>query len=174
MKKIEKLNSIVSRYNQYKESDLQIDIMSVLKCDYDEASRLGRSHCNLVSFWALNFASGITDLSYEDFFRKCLKKKQCQENGNIIVYKTELCTKIFNYDFKITQFKDFAEVLSPESLNPDKLYQMRIINGSHFMSCYLEDGILKLSDTSSRGIGVIAARASRVNEDHFAWLLQIV
>ena len=171
--KIEKLNSIITEYNQYKESQLQIDIDKVLKCGNVKAYDIGLKYCNLISFWALNVASGKTEMTFEEFLRTCLKKKQCDETGNIIVQKTELCKKIFKYDFEIVQFKEFEDVLNPIRLNPDKLYQMRILNGSHFMSCYIQDGILMLSDTSKRGIGVIAARASRVNKDDFAWLMEI-
>ena len=171
--KIAILNDIVSRYNQYKPSELQKDIDAVLECGSAEATKKSKSHCNLVSFWALNVASGITDLTYADFFYQCLKKKYCQSNGNILVQKTFLSKKIFDFEFEVIQFKDYEDVLNPEKLNPEKLYQMRIINGSHFMSCYLQDGVLMLSDTSKRGIGVIAAKASRVDADHFAWILQI-
>lgn len=171
--KIKILNDIVSRYNQYKPSELQKDIEAVLDCGNVKAFEYGKMHCNMVSFWALNVASGITDITYADFFYQCLKKKYCESNGKILVQKTYLSKKIFDYEFEVIQFKDFEDVLNPFRLNPEKLYQMRIVNSSHFMSCYLQDNILMLSDTSKRGIGVIAARASRVNAEDFAWLLQI-
>jgi hypothetical protein len=41
------------------------------------------------------------------------------------------------------------------------------------MSCYVDKGVLMISDTSSRGIGVSAKTCKRVDKTHFSWILEI-
>lgn len=171
--KINILNEIISNYNQYKPSHLQDDIDAVLKCGITEATQLGKSHCNLISFWAMNYADGKTDLSYRNFFQKSYEKKLVEENGNMLITKDKLCPIVFGFDFKLKYSHNFEDVLNPILLNPDKFYQMRILDRSHFMSCYIDKGVLMISDTSSRGIGVSAKTAKRIDKVHFAWLMEI-
>lgn len=171
--KIDKLNSIIPRYNQYTQSQLQIDIDTVLDCGNVKAFDYGKSHCNLISFWACNVASGKTDMAYSYFFKSLIDKKYCQPDGTLLIKKDQLCKEIFNYDFEIKYFQDFKDVLDPINLDSEKFYQMRIINTSHFISTYVQDGKLYLSDTNDRGIGVLAVGKKRIDKNYFSWLLEI-
>ena len=175
--KIEKLNSIISNYNQYKQCQLQLDIDAVLHCGNVKAFDFGKSHCNLISFWVCNVASDKTDMSYADFFGTLIKKDWCEPNGKLLIGKDRVCKDIFDYYFEIKYFQDFEDVLNPFRLDVNKFYQMRIINTSHFMSCYVQnvDGkpTLMLSDTNDRGIGVKAEGQKRIDNKCFSWLLEI-
>jgi len=175
--KIDKLNSIIPEYNQYKQCQLQKDIESVLDCGNVKAFEYGKSHCNLISFWVCNVADGKTDMSYADFFGELIEKKYCQPNGNLLIKKDQLCKDVFGFDFEIKKFQDFEDVLNPFRLNDKKFYQMRIMNSSHLMSCYIQyvDGkpTLMLSDTNDRGVGVKAEGKKRIDNKYFSWLLEI-
>jgi len=171
--KIDKLNSIIAKYNQYEPSELQKDIITILDYGSKEAFKLGKSHCNLISFWALNVASNKTDMAYSYFFKTLIDKKYCEPNGNLLITKDVLCKEVFDYEMELKYFKNFDDVIDPFRLDENKFYQMRIINSSHFMSCYIQDGKLYLSDTNDRGIGVTAVGKKRIAREYFSWLLEI-
>lgn len=180
--RIDILNGIIKRYNQFTWSDLHNDIVSVLGCSKYEASDLARSHCNMVSFWACMFASQKIDITYRDFFYLCLDTdiktkdytdKGCNKEGRLLVGKEYLCPAIFGFSFDPVFYESYNHVKNPAKLNPDRFYQLKITNTDHYMACYIENGILKLSDTNNRGIGIPIVKAKNAGEARFKWLLEI-
>lgn len=176
---INELNEIISKYNQFKHSQLWLDIMKVLNCDEKTAASYADSHCNMVSFWACLKASGKTNIAYDDFFRKSLAtiindpengvNRGCNEHGRINVNKKYLCRAVLDLEYEPIYYKSYDYIFNPIRLNENKLYQVKI--SGHYMACYIENGIFNLSDTSSRGIGVVATKY--VTPTNFLNLLEI-
>jgi len=177
--KIQIFNNIISNYNQYTPSQLHKDIIAVTGVNMEQAAEMAKEYCNLLSFWALNFAAGNTQISFQDYLSAGISLRSGSdplikaETGEMIVTKSVFCPMVFGFNFDLVYFSEYEDVVNPVRLNPDKFYQIRIVNTSHFMGAYIEDGILKLSDSHNRGIGVPAAQADRVNQACFDWLLQI-
>lgn len=185
--RIEILNDIIKDYNQFTRSKLHEDIISVLGCTKSEADDLAKTHCNMVSFWACCVASGKTGRNYMEFFWLCLEtdievkpesgkpyiSKGCNREGKILVGKEFLCPAIFGFEFNPVWYENYSYVKNPSKLDPDCFYQLKIQKTDHYMACYIENGILKLSDTNNRGIGIPAIKGKRVDQAHFKWLLKI-
>ena len=167
--KIEILNNIIRTHNQFKEnSALWITVSEVfqelnLEFEGDNIQEIDDEYCNVISFYALCFAVGFIRVSFHDFLYDGLKSGDIRKDGFIKSGKDKLLAK-YGIDFKL-RYYDTMENL------PDGFYQMKI-KSPHFMACYSVDGTLYLSDTSSRGIGVVASK--KVSKKEFMWLLRIV
>jgi hypothetical protein len=160
-----------------KESLLIEDIKKVLECSEAMAEKFAGTHCNMESFWALNYSQSRTNMIYADFFENMLENNFCNKEGRIKVEKNIVCDEIFGFDFKIEYFEDYEDVLKPlVRLDPSCGYQIKIkadTSGFHFMAAYIdvETGLLMGVDTSYRGIPFVMA--TKVNPKNFIWLLKV-
>lgn len=149
-----KINLLLKDYPQFKKQSLLFDnISEALGCGIPKASELARTHCNLVSFWAILFSSGNYKSSYAKFFKWMLEENYCDTHGYILTDKKNVLDKLL-IDSTLETYRDFEDIVNPFRLNPEKYYQIKIkgdTEGFHFMACYLEDGILYGPDTSYRG-----------------------
>jgi len=170
----DKLKQIIKRYNQFEKTDLFNDIKAVLNCDDKTATKYQLSHCNMVSFWAGIKVQGYTDIDYKDFFKLMLDHEFCTEGGFFNVGKDKVMEDLFGVDFDIEYVKDFEDVINPFRLDKESLYQMKLENSMHFIICGVDDhNIMLIYDSGSRGVGVPAIGAARINEKYFKWLLKI-
>ena len=184
--RIQTISDIIRNYNQFDpDSQLFRDIQAVTGCRKSEIAGIADGHCNLISTWAIMFASGKTEMSYRDYFSKCLttdvydKKnkytsKGCNVEGKIQVGKEYLLPAIFGVDFNPVFYEDFEDVINPSArLNPDCFYQMKIQNSDHYIACCIDkNGLFVIFDTGRRGVNVPAIGANRINEKYFKWLLE--
>lgn len=149
-------------------------IQSVLKCDLAEAEKKAATHCNLISMYAPLRAKELFNKEYAEFFQKCLDSKYVTKNGYIT--DKPLLMKYLKIDTPLTTFREYEDILDPSSrLDQTKFYQVKIKSnsgGNHFLSTYIKSGILYLSDTSYRGIGVKAT--DFINENNFQKIMEVV
>ena len=174
------LNTIVANYFQFQKhrkgehSALFEDIKEVLNCTQSQAEKLATTHCNMVSFWACNFASGFTNMPYKTYFRTMLDKKFCNEKGRIIVGKDQVCKDVFGFNFDIEYVEEFEDILKPEiRMDKNCFYQMKMkadTEGDHFLSTYIDD-VFFGTDTSYRGTPF--KLLNKINQSNFQWLLKI-
>jgi hypothetical protein len=170
----DKLSSIIKEYKQFTDSLLIEDIQYVMQCDKRTAQDLARSHCNLVSFWAGIKVQGYTDIEYSDYFKLLLEHDFVKPNGYFNVLKNKIMFDIFGINFKLTYFEEFEEIINPTRLNKESLYQMKLVNSMHFIICSVDkSGLVLIYDTGTRGVGVPAVGANRVNEKYFSWIMEI-
>lgn len=172
------LNQLVEAYPQFKEISLVYSVISkVLNCSLEKAKVIAKTHCNLLSFWFILKVTARFDGSYHDFYKWMLEENNCNdkgyfkgdENGNDNKHNILRDLKI--EDVTLEKFSDFEDVLNPLRLNPDKFYQIKIkadTSGFHFMTAYVFENELYISDTSYRGIGVKALEFITI--DNFLWL----
>lgn len=181
------LNTIVANYFQFQKqhpgqhSALFDDIKLVLKCTQSQAEAFASTHCNMLSFWALNYAQGKTDMGYADFFENMLENNFCNKEGFIKVGKDPehskeiICDEIFGFQFKLVYFEDYEDVVNPgKRLNEKKGYQLKMkgdTSGFHFISCYIDSGVLKGADSSYRGTPFDLVK--KINSKNFIWLLEV-
>lgn len=177
------LNSTIANYFQFakqfpdKKSLLFADIIKVLECTQAMAEKFASTHCNMVSFWALNYSQGKTKMGYADFFENMLENNYCNKEGFIKVGKNVVCSQIFGFDFKIEYFEDYEDVLKPLiKLKVEDGYQVKMkadTSGFHFMSAYVdkESGLLMGSDTSYRGTPFVLAE--KIKQKNFVWLMRV-
>jgi hypothetical protein len=96
------------------------------------------------------------------------------ESGFFNVGKDKVMEDLFGVDFDLEYIRDFEDVINPFRLEKDSLYQMKIDNSMHFLICGVDDhNIMLIYDSGSRGVGVPAIGAKRVDENHFKWLMRI-
>ena len=150
-----KINDLIKEYPQFKKtSKLYDSIVQTLGCTLSKAKDLTRTHCNLVSFWAILYTSGEYKNTYAKFFRWMLEENYCNVKGYILVDKKIILDKLL-IDCNMETFRDYEDIINPLArLNPEKYYQVKIkadTSGWHFMACYIQDGIFYGSDTSYRG-----------------------
>jgi hypothetical protein len=164
----DKANEFLYNHNQYPEkvknlTQLPQDIMQVLKCDMNEAIKLGKTHCNLLSFYAPLLAYGNTIMFYPDFFYWNMKKGFVNKFGFFDVEKSDILKEIAN-DFEIIEY------IPSSKPDRDVSAQMRIENkhGSHFMYCYYKSGTWFFTDTNYRGTGVTLDSLDK--DDKVMWI----
>lgn len=142
------MKALLIDYNQFKPSNLQPAIKSVLKCSDKKADEMARSHCNLLSLWACILSIEAYNKSYEAYFRECLDKGITKENGWLNYKKPEIM-KMLDIDVKITDYDSI-----PDDLKAGQIFQVAINDYSHFMgSAAADDGNMYLFDTNSRDYG---------------------
>lgn len=181
--KIKLMSGIIKDYYQFSRSKLWDDIQYVLKCSDAHAADMADSHCNMVSFWAGMSQAGHCDMSYREFFRTMLttiikdpengNNYGCLPNGRFNVGKEYVAKQLFGYNFKPEFVYDFGHVVNPANLDPESWYQMKLKNTDHYIITCVKDDILLIFDTGKRGVGVPAIGASRIDEQHFKWLLKL-
>lgn len=161
------LKAMLVNYNQFQKSDLQPAIMRVIKCSYTEAYTLGKTHCNMISFWGLLYCQGLYEKGYDAFFRYCLDNKICKTNGYFFLDKPDILKKL-NIDATIEFFKTI-----PEDLKANQFYQIAINDKSHFMAgASADDGNIYLFDTNNRPYGEELLSALK-ETDKITWLKRI-
>lgn len=179
--KIKILNNIIKTHNQFKCSQLWTDISVVCECVIDEAAEFAKTHCNMISFYALLVAEKKYYGMYRDFFRFCLDNKflgtknSHPYKGFINLDKGIITDKLGISGMSYVKYRDFEDILNPKArLKNGQLYQMKIkanTSGFHFMACYVLDGVVYISDTSYRGIGVSAI--DHITDKNFEWIMEI-
>ena len=172
---IEIFNAVTEVHNQFTEPTLLFPaIQSVLKCSESESKRIAATHCNLISMYAPLRAKELFNKEYAEFFQKCLDSKYVTKNGYIT--DKPLLMKYLKIDTPLTTYREYEDILDPSSrLDQTKFYQVKIKSNSggyHFLSTYIKSGILYLSDTSYRGIGVKAT--DFINENNFQKIMEVV
>lgn len=171
---IETLNEIIETHPQFQKTSLLYEgIIKSIGCTLERAKDLAKTHCNMVSFYAILTTNGTLFGGYSDYFSWMLKKGYCDINGYIKAEKATILEEI-GITASLIKYKELEDIIDPIRLNPDRFYQIKIkgnTSGFHFMAGYIEDGVFKLSDTSYRGIGVIAE--DHINQKNFEWILEI-
>ena len=173
--KIDNLNGMIKSHNQFKRSQLWTDISVACECTSAEASEFAKTHCNMLSFYAILRAAKKYSGQYREFLKYCLENKYCDKKGYISADKDVILDSLDIKDYTLVKFRDFKFVKNPESLNAEKFYQMKIkanTEGFHFMACYIYMDELYLSDSSFRGVGVKAL--DFINSKNFVWLMEVV
>jgi hypothetical protein len=171
---IQVFNSIVATHPQFTEdSFLFEEIQTALGCSKKAAKDYAKTHCNLISTYAIFRASGIYKEDYLSFFKFMLDNNHCNAAGRIFTGK-EVIAKKFGTDITINYFYDYEDILNPFRIDKHKFVQYKIkgnTTGDHFMAGYVTDGKLYLSDTSYRGIAVLAEEF--ITPKNFTWLSEI-
>ena len=168
-------NAITEVNNQFKEPTLLFGaIQSVLKCDMEIAKQKAATHCNLFSSYSPLRSKGLYNAEYSEFFAAVLKSGYVNDKG-YISDKAKMYKSV-GLDLPLTTFRDYEDILDPSvKLDQNKFYQVKIkgdTSGDHFMACYIKSGILYLSDTSYRGIGVKAT--DFINDKNFQKITEVV
>ena len=177
--KVKLIESIARDYNQHMDSSmLWQDIKAVLECSDKAAKKYALTHCNSVSWYMILFAHGLITISYHEYFRIGLDSKTITDKG-FINDKPALCKALgFDYDLKFATDK-WIDIIAPSRLDENKLYQIRIYTGrnllgkkkQHFIAAAIVNGLFRVYDTGSRGIGVSAAKA--ITEKQFEKALEV-
>jgi len=176
-------NNIVSRNNQYsKDSSLYFSIIEAYGMlekpqyvDEDEAKEKAAEFCNVISLYAVAFASGGISVSLEEFIKFGIDNKYIRSRDGFIFSgcKQKILAGLgLNIDMEYVEH--YENLSNPEVMEDDTFYQMKIRSRSgayHFIGCYYTDGVLYLSDTSNRGIGVPVY--DKIAKKDFFWLLKI-
>ena len=166
---IDALNNLVRTHNQFKDdSELWRDIQAVTECSDKQAKKWAGEHCNMVSFWMMINARKILEIDYPTYFQACLDEGFCREDGYINKTK-DIILAHWGIEYKRAYFETWDNVKDPSDLSEDKLYQFKI--KGHYMSSYIQDGQVMISDTSSRGIGVPALKV--IKQKQFIWMLEV-
>ncbi len=152
------LNQLIKDYPQFKENSLLYsEIMKAVDCSFSQAKKYASTHCNLLSMWAIFRASNRYDKSYSEYFGDLLKENFCNVEGYI--YDKPAMLKYLGIESSLETFREYEDIIDQIRLDANKFYQVKIkgnTSGFHFMACYVQDKKLYLSDSSYRGIGVIA------------------
>lgn len=172
---IEIFNAITETHNQFHEPTLLFPaIQKTLNCTKEKAEGLAATHCNLISCYSPCRSKGLYNKEYSEFFKDCLNSKYVTKQG----YITDK-PALFDYlkiETPLTTYRDFEDIVNPLArLNPDKFYQVKVFaktKGDHFMSTYIKSGVLYLSDTNNRGIGVPAL--DHITQKNFQKITEIV
>ena len=173
-KKIDKLNEIIKTHNQYKRSQLWTDISVVLKCDMKEAANKAKTHCNMISFYAILYAAGKFDNHYRDFYEFCLENNFCDKEG-FMQEKHDILSAL-GIESELLKYRDYNELLHCAGiLDKDKFYQVKIkadTHGDHFMAAYFDGINVYISDTSYRGIAQVSVKY--INRNNFQFIMEVV
>ena len=173
--KIDNFNDIIKTHPQFEHRSLLYDsISTVLNCSVEYGKELAKTHCNMISLYAILRASEDYNKTYAHFFKFCLENNFCTEKGFIkdkpgILSHIGITTKLITY-------RDYEDIINPcVRLNPDKFYQVKInanTSGDHFMSGYIQNDILYFSDTSYRGIEFEATKY--ITEKNFQKITEVI
>jgi hypothetical protein len=162
------LKALLIDFNQFKKSKLQPAIMSVLKCSYTEAYDLGKTHCNLLSFWAILYCQELYQKDYSAFFRFCLDNELCNSKGKLLLDKPEMLEKL-GIKAEVIKYDTI-----PEDLKPNQFFQIAINNKAHFMAgASGEDSNIYLFDTNDRKYGFELLEALEQKQDKITWIKRI-
>lgn len=161
----EKLKSTAVNYNQFKESRLQSAIMLVWGCDYKQAFKDGKTHCNAVSLWGILNAMDLFTGGYADFLTICKLKGIIKQNGWVNYYKADIF-KMLNIKARVIRYTNI-----PGELKPDQCFQININDSKHFMSSAVDENkILRLFDTNDRPYGEEINKALLIKKDKVKWV----
>lgn len=160
--------------NQFERSMLADDIMSVVGCEEEKAFELGKTHCNLLSFWAQLFALGWVKMPYADFFKYCLDKKFLGKKDSppekaFINVDKKVILRSLDITAGITKY-----LSAPKNRKVNDIYQISI-NGNHHFICGIvgDDLNVYIFDTNDRGLGVEIGRAFAKKHDKPDWFKEI-
>ena len=170
------MNDMIKRNNHKNiDSDLWKSIKQILNCDNATAQGYSKTHCNLFSFWINLYFQEFIMLQYADFFKFGLNTlfsgvPAWGPEGFIKPEKQDILN-YFRNDLEIIKFDNFDSI-------PDKadgqLYQVHILNkdnATHFLTGYIDNGSVLISDSSYRGCGVPINKA--LSTDHLQWIKRI-
>lgn len=176
MKKIniEILNEIIELHPQFKKKSLLYDsIIQSFGYNLERAKELASTYCNMISFYAILRASEMYHETFSTFITWMFDKGYSDVHGYIKAEKATILDEL-GVTATLLKYNELEDIIDPIRLNADRFYQIKIkgnTSGFHFMSGYVEDGIFKLSDTSYRGVGVIAT--DHINNKNFVWIMEI-
>ena len=161
----------ISIRNQFHKSQLTEDIMQATGCEEKKALEYQKTHCNLLSFWAMLYSQQYTDLSYRDFFKWCMdegylgKEGSPPENGYINAKKEDIIRKL-EVDAQIIKYEAF-----PADRKTGECYQVSI-NGNHYFIAAIvnEDKSVDIFDTNDRGCPVEIGRGFAKKHDKIDWV----
>lgn len=165
------LKALLTDYNQFKKSKLQLEIMAVLHCSYTEAFELGKTFCNILSTWAILFAIGAYDKSFASFYRQCLTLKLCTKEGFFNVDKIDTADEpglFTQLGLKVNIIK-YDKL--PDNFEPHQAFQIAINQRHHFMAgASADDGQAFLFDTNNRSYGAEIHEALSQKNDKVDWV----
>ena len=183
---IDYIDEFMGLYQQFPDnpddSQLWKAIKMALKCSDEEAQYAAKRHCNSLSFYALCRAHKWIMFHYATWIERLTEKGYLSPEGWIYADKRDIAT-LFGYDDKFNELiyhYDYDKVMSG-NLDPEKGYNIKVFSnsnkynipgkGDHFMSGYMLDGQLYVSDSGNRGIRVLARRV--IPRDKFQWALEV-
>ena len=176
-KQIREFNDIIASHNQFTHNSLLwAAIKDVWKVSEKKAKQRAKEFCNVISFYAVLKSSDLINVSLYQFMLDGKKNKYklrsiIRKDGYIRSKRALL--KIYGVSLDWKYFETYI-CFDTDFLDEKCFYQMRISTGKrskHFMGAYVENGKLYLSDSSSRGIGVLAR--NKIDKDQFDWILKI-
>jgi len=159
-----------------------------------EAQELGKTHCNCAAVYIICKSQGWIQFEYAVWCQKLLENKFRAKDGTMVSYMRTngflnadlgMIAKLFGFDNKYQTpekyIYEYAWAMSGDRLSDKKGYKIKVIpasstTGTHFMAGYArrdKNGVmtLYLSDTSFRGIGVVARNVIPLNK--FNWIQEI-
>lgn len=179
------LDSFIAKNNQFPKMPEDSDLWQLIKmgtieagikCTDRDAFEWAKTHCNSLSFYALCKAHGWIEFHYSTWVDVLLKSKLTSPDG-YLMSKLKIA-KTFGFDGEFNELKylnDYDVIKTKGFLNTEKGYNIKVINNSgkgvHFMAGYVFDGLLYLSDSSSRGIHVKAEKV--IPAEKFQWVLEV-
>lgn len=171
MNKYIKLQEELSIRNQFKKSQLTDDIFQVFGCTLTEALEYQKTHCNVLSLWAIMYAQQYTEMSYADFLKFCLENKYLGREGSVPAKGYLNATKkaIFEklgIDAQVIQYATF-----PNDRKPGECYQVSINGNHHFIAAIVnENKSVDIFDTNDRGCPVEIGQGFSKRHDKLDWV----
>lgn len=165
------LKALLTDYNQFKKSKLQLEIMAVLRCSYTEAFELGKTHCNMISTWAILFAIRSYQGSYASFYRQCLTLKLCTKEGFFNVDKIDTADEPGLFTQLGLKVKIIKYDKLPDNFEPHQAFQVAVNGKHHFIAgASADDGQAFLFDTNDRFYGAEIHEALAQKNDKVDWV----
>jgi len=165
------------------DSQLWKSIQNALKCSDEEAQEAAKFHCNSLSFYALCRAHDWIMFHYSTWVERLVASGFMTLRGYINKDKISIA-QMFGFNDKLpflSYFYDYDKIMNKCNLNPDKGYNIKVYSnsnknnlpggGEHFMAGYILNRQLYLSDSSKRGIRVLAKDV--IPKHKFQWVLEV-
>lgn len=171
---IDRLKQMIKMYPQFKnKSQLYDDIVRVLSCSLVDAKDKAKTMCNMVSFWGILKSYDWYKFDFAHFYQWMLTKNFCNVEGFILETKDKIIESL-GFESELEKHKDWEDILDPQFLDEDKLYQIKIFadtKGDHFFAAYIENGIVYGCDTSYRGVPFVIKDV--IKPEKFQWIMVI-
>ena len=172
------IDEIMKKNNQYNttDSDLWRSIDLAFDCGKDQSIEYGYTHCNSLSFYTICYARGFIQFHYSTWLKRLYSEGLVSREG-YLQDKLKIA-KFFAFDDEFSELKyfyDYDDCMNAVYLDKDKAYNIKVESNSghgfHFMAAYVFAERLFLSDSSGRGICVLAE--DLIPKNKFKWILEV-